>query len=104
MGNRVEIVLTKFMDMDIKGEELDATYGLRVFDDNDQAYVTGLKKEEILGRPPHELVELARGIDDRARDMIAFAEESLEGIYVGDRFFTWNALKGDLPAPGSNGP
>lgn len=99
MGNRVSIYPTKFVDMEIDGREVDVTYGLRVADDNDSTYTNSLTREEVVGRSPGELVALARGIDDRARDMIDFAEEEHDGIDVGSVGYTWDEI-GQARKPG----
>ncbi len=99
MGNRVDIYLTKFVDIDTKGNELETTYGLRVCDDQDMTYTNGLAKDGVVGRTPAEIVELARGIDERSRDMIAFAEDTQEGIHIGDEFFAWSDIKPKAATP-----
>jgi hypothetical protein len=99
MGNRVCINLTKFVDLDLKGNEVETTYGLRIGDDYDATFKNGLAKDEVVGKSPAEIIELARGIDERTRDMIAFAEESQDGIRIGDEFFAWTDIKSSAVTP-----
>jgi hypothetical protein len=99
MGNRVCINLTKFVDIDLQGNEVETTYGLRVCDDFDGSYKSGLAKDEVVGKSPAEIVDLARGIDERSRDMIAFAEDAQDGVHIGDQFFAWTDIKPSTAAP-----
>jgi hypothetical protein len=84
MSNHVGIYPTRFVTIDLQGNEQDVSYGLRVADDNDSTYSNLFETDEIVGKSPTEIVEIARGIDDRARDIIEFAEEQNDGIHIGD--------------------
>lgn len=97
MGNRVGIYPTKFVDIDLDGTERHATYGLRVADDHGNAYSNTFERDQIVGRTPKEIVDLARTIDDAARDMIEFAEEAKDGISIGDDDYTWEQINGSGP-------
>lgn len=99
MGNRVEIFVTKFVDIDLKGNEVETTYGVRICDDHAQAYTAGMPQDEIVGRSPAEIVEIARGIDERAHDMVAFAEEYQDGINIGEEYFVWADIKPKTVTP-----
>lgn len=63
--------------------------GLRVCDDHDTAYKNGLTKDEIVGKSPAEISDLARGIAERSRDMIAIAKDVLGGVHTDDEFYAW---------------
>jgi hypothetical protein len=99
MANQVSIYPTRFTDVDLDGNEIGVSWGLRVADDTDCAYSNMFEKDDIVGRTPAEIVELARGIDDRARAIIDFAEECRDGLHIGDAHYSWTELK-----PGSGGP
>lgn len=100
MSNKAGIYPTKFVSIDLQGKETDVTYGLRVADDNDSTYSNFFTEVDIVGKTPAQIVEIARGIDDKARDIIEFAEESHDGIFIGDDFHVWASLKakGSEPA------
>ena len=93
MSNPVNITITKFVDLDDSGKEIGADYGLRISDNEDQTYTNGLKIEQVIGVLPMDIVELARGINDRAADMIVFAEDCNDGIYISDKFHAWADIK-----------
>ena len=38
MGNRIDVVYTKFTNLDDNGSELDSTYGFRIYDDYANVY------------------------------------------------------------------
>lgn len=99
MGNRVTIYPTKFVDIDLDGNEGNVTFGLRVADDHGNSYSNLFDEDQIVGRTPKEIVELARSIDDAARNMIEFAEEMKDGISIGHDDYTWDDInRSDLKA------
>jgi hypothetical protein len=99
MGNRVDIFPTKFVELNIEGKEGAASYGLRVCDDNGGTYSNAFVREDIVGKTPLEIVELARGIDEISRDLIDFAEQEKDGISIAGDFYPWTALKPDTAKP-----
>lgn len=97
MGNIVAIYPTKFVSIDLEGNETSATFGLRVADDNASTYANHYEESDIVGKSPTEILELARNLDDIARDAIEFAEENLAGITIGDEDYTWEELGAGKP-------
>lgn len=89
MANRVMIHVTKFVDLDSEGKEGSVSYGLRVADDYEATYSNLLKKEQIVGASPREILGLAIEIDVRSHAMIEHAQEHHEGITIGGDYYTW---------------
>jgi hypothetical protein len=101
MSNQVSIYLTKFVTLDLEGNETgspdDVTYGIRVTDDYDCTYSNLFEKEDVVGKSPKEIVDMARDIDERAGEMITFAENEKDGLSIGDKYYSWGEIKGLTP-------
>ena len=99
MSNQPTIYLTKFTELDADGNDGEASYGLRVADNDDSTYSNLFERHEIVGQTASAIVELARGIDDRAAAIVEFAEENRDGIHIGDVFHSWDDLKAEAGSP-----
>ena len=92
MSNNVSIYLTKFVDLDADGNEVDFSYGLRVADDYGSSYSNVWQKEQIVGASPRSIIELASNINEQSSEMIAHARECHDGIFIGGEHFTWDTI------------
>lgn len=101
MSNHAFIVPTRFIDLNRDGSSASTAFGLRVFDDHDATYDNVLieSEEQMMAMSDREIVEMARGLNDKAAAIIDFAAENADGLYIWGDFVDWKALRGD---PGPN--
>lgn len=89
MSYRLNVQPTKFVNIDPEtGKELEANYGIRIYDDEGQAYTNNFKtwdelrvklsKENLLDTMQEYFPDFADGI---------WSSSAFSGIYVGDLFY-----------------
>lgn len=102
MSNAAFIVPTRFTDFARDGAEIGHTWGLRVFDDHDATYDNGSVEsmDQLLAMSDAQIVEMARGLNERAASIIDFARESADGIEIFGQWTTWAEIDASA-APGA---
>jgi hypothetical protein len=89
MSNRVSIVTTQFTN--IREESEPATYGFRMYDDNDQLY-----NNTWDSIPKTDMEILKRVLEDdsyEVSDMLDFVRDNKTGIYIDGNWYEWNKIK-----------
>ena len=91
MSNRLCIQPTKFTNIN-NGVEDEPTFGVRIFDDYGNSYTNSW--DSIPENPLDILKIVCKDMnDDNTMAMIDNVQENELGLYVGDEWFEWDAIK-----------
>lgn len=72
MAMEMNLVRTRFESLDESGDVYSVTYGIRLYDDLDCAYVNTIASlDELLGMDADDLVEFARSGSETANAMLS---------------------------------
>jgi hypothetical protein len=77
------VVRTRFESLDEAGNVYSTTYGARVYDDIESAYVNLLfKLDDLMALDATELLDHIKGHSEAAAEMLSMAEDGLVPLFV----------------------
>jgi hypothetical protein len=81
MSSQVKIIPTKFVAYDLDGNEKGESFGFRVYDDYDEAWMDGYDKDCFVEKSTQQVIDFVK-----FNSGVAAILENADGVWIGDHY------------------